>query len=688
MGFMGSNFVRYMLKKYPKIQIINLDKLTYAGNPENLKDIKTKRYQFVKGDICNQKLVKRVVKQVDAIINYAAETHVDRSILKPDAFIKTDVLGTYTLLEAGREFKIKKYIQISCYDTKTRALTTDGLKTYKEIKKGDKVFSLNPKTFEIEIKPVEKIIVQSHRGKMIEFKNQRVNLLVTPNHNMFIINTVKKKLLIERADKVSKRCIFYLPQGRWKGKNEKDIKVKNYGKVKTKDLLYVLGVFIGDGFTAYQEKITEAKTGLTKKEYLKNSRDKKGRFSTMEKQGNHKIICHSYRIFFDIPEKDKCRKRVEKVLRNMRVKYSHHRGVAGTHLYFTSKAFMELFDQCGKGAKNKRIPRWALKYSQQYLKYLFQGLMDSDGYKNKVYYTVSKKLTSDFCELCLKLNLKPSIYKTKSKSFIEKRKIEGKSFYIFVAKTQKSISRHRIKAINYSGDVWCLKVKDNKNFLVERNGKFDFCGNTDEVYGSIKQGSSDENYPFEPNSPYSASKAGADHLVRVYNITYGVPTIRTNACNNYGPYQYPEKLIPLFITNLIEKKKVPVYGQGEQIREWIYVLDHCKAIDLILKKGKPGEAYNIGTGERKKNIEVTKILLRNLKLDQKMIEYVKDRPGHDLRYALDSSKIKRELGFKPEYKFKEGIKKTIEWYKNNQKWWEKIKSGEFKNYYLKQYQKR
>lgn len=322
MGFMGSNFVRYQLKNYAKVQIINLDKLTYAGNPENLADIRTTRYKFVKGGICDQKLVNKIAKQVDVIINYAAETHVDRSILKPDAFIKTDVLGTYNLLEAARQNKnIKRYIQIG----------------------------------------------------------------------------------------------------------------------------------------------------------------------------------------------------------------------------------------------------------------------------------------------------------------------------------------------------------------------------TDECFGAIERGSSDENYPFSPNSPYSASKAGADHLVRAYHITYGVPTIRTNGCNNYGPYQYPEKLISLFITNLLENKKVPVYGEGAQVREWIYVLDHCRAIDLILKKGRIGEPYNIGTGERKKNIEVTKMILKNLGLGDELIEYVADRPGHDIRYALNSSKIRRELGFKPKYKFKEGIKKTIAWYKNNQEWWYKIKNGAFLQYYKKQY---
>lgn len=211
---------------------------------------------------------------------------------------------------------------------------------------------------------------------------------------------------------------------------------------------------------------------------------------------------------------------------------------------------------------------------------------------------------------------------------------------------------------------------------------------TDEVYGSIPRGLFKETSAFAPNSPYSASKAGADHLVRAYSITYGLPVIRTNSCNFYGPYQYPEKLIPLFITNLLEGKKVPVYGKGNQVREWIFTEDHCSAINLILKKGKFGEAYNIGTGERMKNINVTKLLLKHLNLGDDMIEYVKDRAGHDVRYALDSTKIKREIGFKPKFKFKDGIKETVNWYETNQNWWQKIKNGAFKEYYQKQYIKR
>jgi len=322
-GFAGSNFIRHILKKYPDYKIINLDKLTYAGNLDNLKDIEgNASYEFIKGDIADERTVKKVLrfKKIDVVINYAAETHVDRSILDPAAFVRTDVLGTHNLLEGVKEFAVGKYIQIS----------------------------------------------------------------------------------------------------------------------------------------------------------------------------------------------------------------------------------------------------------------------------------------------------------------------------------------------------------------------------TDEVYGSIAKGKFTEESPFRPNSPYSASKAGGDLLCRSYIKTYNLPIIVTHACNFYGPYQYPEKLIPLFITNLLEDKKAPLYGEGKNIREWIYVLDHCNAIDFLLHKGKLGQVYNIGSGVEKQNIQITKLILSELGLGSKMIEQVKDRPGHDLRYALDSSKIKK-LGWQPEYKFEEAVRETIRWYKNNDWWWKPLKSGEYLEYYKKQY---
>jgi dTDP-glucose 4,6-dehydratase len=211
---------------------------------------------------------------------------------------------------------------------------------------------------------------------------------------------------------------------------------------------------------------------------------------------------------------------------------------------------------------------------------------------------------------------------------------------------------------------------------------------TDEVYGSLGNvGSFFESSPLLPNSPYSASKASADLLVRSYSKTFGLPAIITRCTNNYGPYQFPEKLIPLFITNALLNQELPIYGDGLYVRDWLYVEDHCKALDLILHKGKFGEIYNISGSYEKTNLEITELILKRLAKPKSLIKHVKDRPAHDRRYALDSSKIRNELGWKPGASFEEGIAKTVDWYITNQKWWQKIKTGEYLEYYQKHYGK-
>jgi dTDP-glucose 4,6-dehydratase len=321
-GFIGSNFIRYMLNKYPDYEIINLDKLTYAGNMDNLKDLKGHpRHTFVKGDICNPKVVDRLASQVEMIINFAAESHVDRSILEADQFIRTDVYGTHVLLEAARKYRHRRYIQIS----------------------------------------------------------------------------------------------------------------------------------------------------------------------------------------------------------------------------------------------------------------------------------------------------------------------------------------------------------------------------TDEVYGSIQRGAFSEADPLNPSSPYAASKAAADLMVLAYWITYRLPVLVTRSSNNFGPYQHPEKFIPLFITNVLEDRPLPLYGDGKNVRDWIYVLDNCEAIDLVLHKGMEGEIYNIGGENEHTNIEITEQILKTLDKPLSLIQYVKDRPGHDRRYALNCQKLK-SLGFQPRSSFDEALTHTIHWYEKNQVWWKKIKRGKFREYYKKAYE--
>ena len=209
---------------------------------------------------------------------------------------------------------------------------------------------------------------------------------------------------------------------------------------------------------------------------------------------------------------------------------------------------------------------------------------------------------------------------------------------------------------------------------------------TDEVYGSLgEEGYFTEETPLQPNSPYSASKAGADLMVRAYSNTFDLPINITRCSNNYGPYQFPEKLIPLMISNALEDKELPIYGDGKNIRDWLHVYDHCSAIDLVLHKGRIGEVYNIGGHNEKQNIEIVKLILDALDKDESLIKYVKDRLGHDKRYAIDSSKIVNELGWTPKYTFETGIVETIEWYLDNQDWISDVKSGEYQEYYDKMY---
>lgn len=212
---------------------------------------------------------------------------------------------------------------------------------------------------------------------------------------------------------------------------------------------------------------------------------------------------------------------------------------------------------------------------------------------------------------------------------------------------------------------------------------------TDEVYGSLgASGKFTETTPLHPNSPYAASKAGSDLLVLAYHHTFGLPVIVTRCSNNYGPYQFPEKLIPLMIINALNDKPLPVYGDGLNVRDWLHVGDHCSAIDAVLQRGRPGEVYNIGGNNEWRNIDIVKLLLATLKKPENLITFVKDRPGHDRRYAMDATKIKNEIGWEPAHTFERGLEETIEWYVENKEWWTRILNGQYLTYYNEQYEDR
>lgn len=230
---------------------------------------------------------------------------------------------------------------------------------------------------------------------------------------------------------------------------------------------------------------------------------------------------------------------------------------------------------------------------------------------------------------------------------------------------------------NNPNDKYCKEYRSGVKFLQV---------STDEVYGALgENGLFVETMPLMPNSPYSASKASADMITRAYYETYGLPMNITRCSNNYGPYQFPEKLIPLMINNCLKEQELPVYGDGMQVRDWLHVSDHCTAIDTVMHKGKTGEVYNIGGNNEKANIQIVKLIIETLGKSDNLIKYVKDRPGHDRRYAIDNTKITNQLGWEPAYTFEKGIQETIQWYLDNTKWVDNVLSGEYEAYYNKMY---
>ncbi|MFH0891923.1 MAG: dTDP-glucose 4,6-dehydratase [Candidatus Falkowbacteria bacterium] len=251
---------------------------------------------------------------------------------------------------------------------------------------------------------------------------------------------------------------------------------------------------------------------------------------------------------------------------------------------------------------------------------------------------------------------------------------------------------HVDRSIMDSGNFVRVNIEGTRVLLEaarEAGGKRFHHISTDEVFGHLGPGDPafSERTPLAPRSPYSASKAGAEHLVRAYFYTHKLPITISNCSNNYGPYPFPEKVIPLFVTNLLEDKKVPVYGKGENVRDWIHVDDHNRGVDAIIRKGRIGETYCLGGGNEMSNLALTRMILRLMDKDESMIEYVGDRLGHDLRYAVDFSKARRELGWEPRIDFNKGLADTIKWYRDNKEWWQRIRSGAYQEYYNKQYGK-
>lgn len=677
-GFIFSNFVRYLQYNKSNYDIVSIDKLVQKHSLDNI--YANKGHTFYVGDVADKHFVDVIfqMERPDIVVHGAAESQVDDSVGNASPFIMSNVLGTQVIVDACLKYKVEKLVQISCYDEKTRAVTRSGLKYWHELNVGDLVLSINPETGDIEEKPIQKIIIQDYNGELLFFQNDRVNLNVTPNHRIFYTDHIKEyngELRCNAAENLQKiGGNKYLPNGATNKSSIKTINIKNVGEVDAYSLFYMCGVFIGDGFTAYQQTKCKSKTGLTKKEYYTQCRDPKtGRLISSGKMGpKDENISSCYRIFFDVPENDKARKKLEIALSKLNIKYHKHKGKAGEHVYFSSKPWAEFLDTFGKYAKNKYIPEWMFDHGTELLRALWQGIHDSDGHgfrkkRNTSITTISEKLTGQLCYLGAMLGSFPSIRTRFAKSIFEGRVIQGTANIIYFPNQHRPILPAAISN-QYIGKIWCLSVKDNKNFLVERDGKTAFCGNTDECYGQLLPNDSPwtETSICAPRNPYAASKLCSELVVQAAHYTHGLQYNITRSCNNFGPRQSTKNLIPRIIQRVLDDQKMPIYGQGLQLREWISVFDKCSAILTIMEKAPPNETYNISAGWEFANIEIFHKICDIIGKGHDSIEFIKDPRGggHDFRYAIDSSKL-RSLGWKPENKFKDALEKTVSWYTNN-----------------------
>jgi len=835
-GFIGSNFVHYMLERYSDYRIVVYDKLTYAGRPENLDRVNDNpRCAFVQGDITDSTAVRAAIRahDIDTIVNFAAETHVDRSILDPDAFVKTDVYGAYVLCEAAKELKLERLHHISSVTGDTPLLIRNETTGEVALQPIETLDGLDLRNYSVLSLDADN---QVHFARMRHFIKHPVDeiyeitfngggkIRATSEHSVFVFDganiIAKPSAALRSGDMLVTFLGDIAPEERQPHQFDLQKLLEDYttewlpGSIESRRAvleragapIQARQLFAGfpsdvTGYRIANELIAEGlleKTGslyhVTERAIADTAqRLVATRWSLIKRQlhlpYDQLVVTpflmqvfglylaeghaahteaereqHATNVTFtigldEIEELDLLKRCAAEVLG---IRASVRQRESTYQVTYSSLWVHRLFSQFGVTAETKNLPAWIWSQPCELIVAFFKGYEgDARVRQNgqRQYTSISRALIEQLVwlgrlnDINTRMNSRtiqqvagavpPGCTVTRKRTFYDlaissdhartreagpwrtpmarclpaeairsalktgmlfqqtrRKKLVGKRLLQQEIAARNDIPEE-LRQLAHSA-IGVAEVRSVEricgNFMVydvSVPGTERFFGgnvpcllhNTDEVYGPIAQGTFQESDPFRPTSPYAASKAGGELLVMSYFITYGLPITITRGVNTYGPYQYPEKALPLFITNAIDDLPLPLYGDGMQVRDRLYVTDHARAVDMVLQHGKLGEAYNIAADCEKTNIEVARMIVRALGKPESLIQPVKDRAAHDVRYALDTTKL-GQLGWEPDVSFIEGFERTIAWYVEHEDWWRPIKTGEYLDYYRKQYVER
>jgi len=664
-GFIGSNLIPKLLEQDHEVYALT----RYVSNrtPNYPKGV-----NVVYGDIRDYLLIQKQIKQIqpEVIVHLGAITPVAYSFEHPQEVTETNYIGTINLANANLQNpNLEKFVMAGCYDEKTRTyILGKGLVTYDKIEVGDNILSINTQNKEIKFKPVEKMIVKYYEGPMIHFKNKRVNILVTPNHNM-LVTKGKDKYDFEPAEKTAKRKSFKLPFGRWKGLDKEFIDLNKFckkslqwnehrlnKKIKTSDLFYLIGLYIGDGCSQLLKNEFIVRTGLTRKEYLKMAKNpKNGRFISLPENPVKKIT-YSSSIGLAIPSKDKSRKKVEEVLTRLGIKYHPQKDDT---IYFAARQLSEIFDQCGHRSFEKRIPRWTLEYAPKYLEHLLQGILDSDGDRERIITTTSEKLIDDIVELCTKLGKTVGFtqYKQNSTNYCDHPR---PAWDIFISRTIPTIQLKHTTYEQYKGIIWCPIVRDNHTLLIEREKRVVFCGNTSEEYGNQQDFPIKETAPLRPNQPYAISKVASDLYLQYLEQAYNFPVCVCRPFNTYGRLDNFNFVTESIIIQMFENKPKIYLGDPNPIRDFMYVEDHTDGYMAVIKAKVYPTAVNLCTGNGMSIKMLASKIARFFNYNGEILwSKTYQRPTEIKVLVGDNHLAKETLGWEPKYDLETALRDFV-----------------------------